>query len=66
MKVVAVLAHPVEESFNHAIFDAAVGALRANGHEVEAFDLYADGFDPVMSLAERPPPTTATPRSPLR
>ncbi len=66
MKVVAVLAHPVEESFNHAIFDAAVGALRANGHEVEAFDLYADGFDPVMSRAERAAYDSDTPiTSPL-
>jgi putative NADPH-quinone reductase len=53
VRVVAVLAHPAQESFNHAIFDTAVAALRANGHEVEAIDLYADGFDPVMSRAER-------------
>jgi putative NADPH-quinone reductase len=53
VRVVAVLAHPLEGSLNHAIFDTAVAALRVNGHEVDAFDLYADGFDPVMSRAER-------------
>ena len=53
MKAVVVLAHPSEGSLNHAVFHTAVAALRANGHEVEAFDLYADGFDPVMSRAER-------------
>jgi putative NADPH-quinone reductase len=53
VKVVAVLAHPGQESFNRAIFDTAVAALRASGHDVVALDLYADGFDPVMTREER-------------
>ncbi len=52
MKVMVVLGHPNVESFNHAIAVAAVAALRANGHEVVFHDLYAEGFDPVLTQAE--------------
>ncbi len=52
MKVMVVLGHPNTESFNHAIAAAAVQALRANGHEVSYHDLYAEGFDPVLTQAE--------------
>ena len=52
MKVMVVLGHPNTESFNHAIAAAAVQALRANGHEVFYHDLYAEGFDPVLTQAE--------------
>ena len=48
MKVLVVLAHPRQESFNHAIAAAAAEALRNNGHEVYFHDLYAEGFDPVL------------------
>lgn len=47
-----ILAHPYEKSFNHAIFAAATGALRARGISVFAHDLYAEGFDPVLTRAE--------------
>ena len=52
MKVMVVLGHPNTESFNHAIAAAAVRALEANGHEVLFHDLYAEGFDPVLTQAE--------------
>lgn len=51
MRIVVVHAHPNPSSFNRAVFDTAVGALER--HEVQAFDLYADGFQPAMTAAER-------------
>lgn len=53
MRVLVVHAHPNPESLNRALCDAAVGALRRGGHEVRVLDLYAMGFDPVMSREER-------------
>ncbi|MFH0916214.1 MAG: NAD(P)H-dependent oxidoreductase [bacterium] len=47
-----VLGHPNQESFNHAIATTAVKALQANGHEVIFHDLYAEGFDPVLTQEE--------------
>lgn len=48
-----VYCHPDPESFGSAIRHTALAALRAGGHEVREIDLYAEGFDPVMSAAER-------------
>ena len=52
MKIMVVLGHPNKESFNHAIATTAVAALQANGHEVIFHDLYAEGFDPVLTQEE--------------
>ncbi len=49
MKHLVVYAHPYAESFNHAILETAVKALRQNGHEVVVRDLYALGFQPVLT-----------------
>lgn len=53
MRVFVLFAHPVETSYSAALHRAAVEALRAAGHEVDDCDLYAEGFDPVMSRQER-------------
>lgn len=53
MMIQVVYCHPLTDSFNHAIFQATVDELRANGHEVIATDLYREQFDPVMSETER-------------
>lgn len=53
MNVLVVSAHPVAESFTHHLRDRAVAALRTAGHEVRVTDLYAQGFDPRLSYAER-------------
>ncbi|HEY0919324.1 NAD(P)H-dependent oxidoreductase [Devosia sp.] len=53
MRVLVVHAHPVETSFNRSLYLAALGTLRAGGHEVDALDLYAEGFESVLSRAER-------------
>ena len=67
MRLLVIHAHPVPESFNGALCKAAVDSARAQGHEVRLIDLYAEGFNPVMSAEERrayhddgpPPPDIA-------
>ena len=53
MRVLVVYCHPVPESFCAAVRDAAVETLTARGWDVRLVDLYAEGFDPVMSADER-------------
>jgi NAD(P)H dehydrogenase (quinone) len=52
MKVLVVLAHPREGSFNHAIAAKVSDALIARGHEVLFHDLYKEKFDPIMPASE--------------
>ena len=49
MRVFIVHAHPEPKSFNGAMTNVAVAALRGTGHEVIVSDLYAMRFDPVSS-----------------
>ena len=53
MNVLLVHCHPVPDSFGAALRDTTRAALERGGHVVELLDLYARGFDPVMSEAER-------------
>ncbi|MBI5112818.1 MAG: NAD(P)H-dependent oxidoreductase [Rhodovulum sp.] len=53
MRVLVIYAHPVETSFNAAVHARAVAALREADHTVDDCDLYAEGFDPVLSRSER-------------
>jgi len=53
MRVLVVFAHPVETSFQAALHATTVAALRKAGHEVDDCDLYAEGFNPVLSREER-------------
>ena len=54
MKISVILAHPNKKSFNHAIAEAALEALKQNGHEVCFHDLYEENFDPILSAEEIP------------
>ena len=54
MRVLVILAHPRSNSFNHAIGEAAVHVLEAEGHQVAFHDLYAEGFDPILCWKEIP------------
>jgi len=54
MRMSLILAHPDPRSFNHAIAQTALNALRENGHQVAFHDLYAEGFDPLLPAAEIP------------
>jgi NAD(P)H dehydrogenase (quinone) len=53
LRVLVLYAHPVETSFVAGLRRAAVGALQDAGHEVDLCDLYAEGFDPVLSCQDR-------------
>jgi NAD(P)H dehydrogenase (quinone) len=53
MRVLVLFAHPLADSFATALHHAVVGALAEAGHEVDDCDLYATGFEPVMTAAER-------------
>ncbi len=53
MKVHVVHAHPVETSYNRALFNAVVESLQAAGHEVDPLNLYDEHFQAVMSRTER-------------
>jgi len=52
MRISLILAHPRKGSFNHALAQAAVDQLTANGHDVVFHDLHRQGFDPVLPGAE--------------
>lgn len=54
MNVLVILAHPKPGSLNHAIAEAVVQTLKQNRHQVMFHDLYAEGFDPVLTKAEIP------------
>jgi NAD(P)H dehydrogenase (quinone) len=53
MQVLMIYCHPVEQSFTAAVRERALAALLGAGHQVQLLDLYAEGFDPVLSRAER-------------
>ena len=53
MRVLVLHAHPVETSFNRSLYNAALETLSANGHEVDALNLYEENFAAVMSREER-------------
>jgi putative NADPH-quinone reductase len=61
MRVLVIYAHPSADSFAAALHQAVVAGLRHGGHEVDDCDLYAEGFDPVLSAAERQAYNTPNP-----
>ena len=52
MRVLLIYCHPVAESFAAALRDATLKGLARAGHEVEVLDLYAMGFQPVLTAEE--------------
>jgi NAD(P)H dehydrogenase (quinone) len=53
MRCLIVYCHPVETSYCAALHDRALAALQRAGHEVRDIDLYAEGFRPHLTRAER-------------
>jgi NAD(P)H dehydrogenase (quinone) len=53
MRVLVLYAHPVETSYGAALHAAVLSGLAAAGHTVDDCDLYAEGFEAVMSREER-------------
>jgi putative NADPH-quinone reductase len=52
MRALVVYAHPAEGSFNAAIRDVVLLKLRSAGAEIRLRDLYAEGFQPVLTHPE--------------
>lgn len=52
MKVLYIYAHPEPRSFNGALKDTSLAALKDKGHEVKLSDLYAMNFNPVLSAGD--------------
>jgi putative NADPH-quinone reductase len=53
VRILLLYCHPRPDSFNAAIHARVLQVLREAGHTVDDCDLYAEGFDPVLSNAER-------------
>ncbi len=53
LNVLYVYCHPLPESFHSAIRTEALAGLEEAGHRVDLLDLYAEGFDPVLSADGR-------------
>jgi NAD(P)H dehydrogenase (quinone) len=52
MRALVVYCHPAAGSFNAAIRDLVLAKLEAAGAEVRLHDLYAQGFQPVLTTSE--------------
>lgn len=65
MRILWVSAHPDPQSLNGQLRDAVLPRLSALGHQVVESDLYAMGWDPVVSHADvaGPSPTPGEPTS---
>lgn len=53
MRILLVLAHPLEESFAASVAETVRRKLVANGHTVDLLDLYREDFDPRLTASER-------------
>jgi NAD(P)H dehydrogenase (quinone) len=54
MKVLVIVAHPNRASFSHAIALTCSKTLSDNSHEVIAYDLNDEHFDPILPFGEFP------------
>lgn len=53
MRILLLFCHPVETSYQATLHRVALDALEAGGHQIDDCDLYAEGFDPVLSRDDR-------------
>ncbi len=53
MRALVLFAHPCDDSFSAALHRRVVDTLAARGWQVDDCDLYAEGFQPVLSASER-------------
>lgn len=54
MRIFYIYAHPEPKSFNAALKNTAIDALKEKGHEVKLSDLYAMNFNPVLTASDFP------------
>ena len=52
MRALVILAHPGQDSFNHAIAKRVVDRLQADGHDAHFHDLYWEKFDPILGTED--------------
>ena len=52
MRIFYIYAHPEPKSFNAALKNTAIDALKEKGHEVKLSDLYAMNFNPVLTASD--------------
>ncbi len=52
MKILAVIAHPNPQSFNHALLEEFRKGLAEAGHELEVLDLYKENFNPLFGFED--------------
>jgi NAD(P)H dehydrogenase (quinone) len=53
LQILVLYANPVTASFGATLHREVVKTLRSRGHEIDDCDLYAERFDPVLSVQER-------------
>jgi NAD(P)H dehydrogenase (quinone) len=53
LRALVLYANPVSASFGATLHSTVVTTLRSRGHEIDDCDLYAEGFNPIMSEQER-------------
>lgn len=53
MNCLVVITHPLSNSLCRLLNDGVVSKLTEMDHKVVIEDLYAEGFDPVLTIAER-------------
>ncbi len=53
MRAMVIFAHPVPDSFSAALHATVLSSLSKRGWDIDNCDLYAEGFNPVMSPDER-------------
>lgn len=53
MRVLYLYCHPTGDSFHAGIKTEALASLRDAGHEVDFCDLYAEGFEPILTAEMR-------------
>ena len=53
MRVLVLHSHPLDESYGRALYRQTCESLTKAGHEVDGCNLYAEGFDPVLSARDR-------------
>ena len=54
MHISIILAHPDENSFNHAIANTVLETLKKLGHNTNFHDLYFEKFNPILPVDELP------------
>jgi NAD(P)H dehydrogenase (quinone) len=50
--ILIIYAHPDEKSFNAAILNKAIAAIKASGNKYSVIDLYKENYNPVLTVAE--------------